>query len=141
MSNVYFHKLINGLAVISVSVTHGDGWKLDRPLQCMSDVSPDGHSELLMFPFIPSTLTTVKEITLTNDKILFSVPVIDSVAEFVIKFAKQYFDQDKTIGVTDVTKSRQGARNEDVMNLLKDLEKSNESDGGPNDDENGGGTT
>lgn len=132
------HRTDNGSNVVASIVNSSNGWTLDRPLQCLTDIGPEGHSELLMFPYIPSTISEDKQVVLHDDRILFTVSVIDAVAKYVDRFATEYYDRDQTIAVTDVTKSKRGQTNKDVMDLLQGLENSKNGkrdDGG--DDEGG----
>lgn len=125
-------RLVKGETVAAVVTEHDNGYLLQKPMNVVSDISSKGHVELLLYPFIPTTVTKDKSITIRKEHVLFMVEMVDSVAKYAADFANSYYDKSEVVQVRDVTKTkRRDAHREaaDMLNLDKLLESSNDDDG------------
>lgn len=120
--SMQFIKLVTGDGIIAHIQSAGDEWLISKPLQVFVDKSR-GQTELVITPWLPTSSTDAKEVRIIKQHVLFHVPVIPSISEYMTRYAEQFYSEQQPVTTyQDVTgKDSKKFSKEDVMNLLSNI--------------------
>lgn len=123
-------KLVTGDAIIADLQSVGDEWLLIRPLQVYIDNSR-GRTELVIYPWLPTTSCDEKQVHIQKQHVLFHIPIISEVQIYLIEYGKKLYDAPRVGGVKDLGMSEEPTpapsgkmSKEDVLKLLSNLPSS-----------------
>lgn len=134
---VRLFRLVNGMNVLTRCKHIPDRavWLWVKPLTYVNDLSEDGHSQIILYPFLPPTIIRAKETEISEVHILFHVEVGEVLNKHVDEFGVSYYDRPKLIGVQEVKKEKVDPNSKEaVIDLFKKLDVPTTSDVSINDD-------